>query len=295
VDRAVARCFAGKRRPPLHPSAQVPGLSGSGQKRIRHGWSGDVGSRSRSSKSRRRKQHWLVESDFAAIRLKSRNSRPIGGKGVAGHVAFRWRKKRNRRAPEVAKRYGKETSGQWLTERAQRAGKKLAVGFGSMQTLAEGTFSHDRQGGAGNAPPALRCPRRGRSRRRHHPSSICRALDRKGAVLPVFHGRAGVKKQEGPAITIVATSRFGGAFISTGKIPGANYTVYWIGDRHRGDCNSRKTIPPRIVRPEPIVGPKACAPICGRPSAPRSVRQMHGWPVRQPENLQGPRNPVPPP
>jgi TonB family protein len=35
-----------------------------------------------------------------------------------------------------------------------------------------------------------------------------------------------VKAQQGPAITIVATSRSGGAFDFYGKLPGDNYTVY---------------------------------------------------------------------
>ena len=35
-----------------------------------------------------------------------------------------------------------------------------------------------------------------------------------------------MKKQEGPAITIVATSRSGGAFDFYGKLPGDNYSVY---------------------------------------------------------------------
>ncbi len=39
-------------------------------------------------------------------------------------------------------------------------------------------------------------------------------------------GRSSVKAQQGPAITIVATSRSGGAFNFYGKLPGDNYTVY---------------------------------------------------------------------
>ena len=43
---------------------------------------------------------------------------------------------------------------------------------------------------------------------------------------PNLPSRSTVKKQEGPAITIVATSRSGGAFDFYGKLPGDNYTVY---------------------------------------------------------------------
>jgi hypothetical protein len=47
-----------------------------------------------------------------------------------------------------------------------------------------------------------------------------------GASAPVVVGRSSVKEQQGPAITIVATSRSGGAFNFYGKLPGDNYTIY---------------------------------------------------------------------
>jgi hypothetical protein len=47
-----------------------------------------------------------------------------------------------------------------------------------------------------------------------------------GGSSPTLPGRSSVKQQEGPAITIVATSRSGGAFDFYGKLPGDNYTVY---------------------------------------------------------------------
>jgi hypothetical protein len=43
---------------------------------------------------------------------------------------------------------------------------------------------------------------------------------------PTAPGRSSVRQQQGPAITIVATSRSGGAFDFYGKLPGDNYTVY---------------------------------------------------------------------
>jgi hypothetical protein len=44
---------------------------------------------------------------------------------------------------------------------------------------------------------------------------------------PTLPGRSSLKQQQqGPAITIVATSRSGGAFDFYGKLPGDNYTVY---------------------------------------------------------------------
>jgi hypothetical protein len=47
-----------------------------------------------------------------------------------------------------------------------------------------------------------------------------------GGSNPNLPGRSSVKEQQGPAITIVATSRSGGAFDFYGKLPGDNYTVY---------------------------------------------------------------------
>ena len=47
-----------------------------------------------------------------------------------------------------------------------------------------------------------------------------------GSSSPNPAGRSSVKEQQGPAITIVATSRSGGAFNFYGKLPGDNYTVY---------------------------------------------------------------------
>ena len=47
-----------------------------------------------------------------------------------------------------------------------------------------------------------------------------------GGSDPNLPGRSSVKQQQGPAITIVATSRSGGAFDFYGKLPGDNYTVY---------------------------------------------------------------------
>ena len=47
-----------------------------------------------------------------------------------------------------------------------------------------------------------------------------------GGSAPNLPGRSSVKAQQGPSITVVATSRSGGAFDFYGKLPGDNYTVY---------------------------------------------------------------------
>jgi hypothetical protein len=47
-----------------------------------------------------------------------------------------------------------------------------------------------------------------------------------GSNEPNLPGRSSVKAQSGPGITVVATSRSGGAFDFYGKLAGDNYTVY---------------------------------------------------------------------
>jgi hypothetical protein len=47
-----------------------------------------------------------------------------------------------------------------------------------------------------------------------------------GSSDPILPGRSSVKAQQGPSITVVATSRSGGAFDFYGKLSGDNYTVY---------------------------------------------------------------------
>ena len=52
------------------------------------------------------------------------------------------------------------------------------------------------------------------------------SFDSGNSSAPTLPGRTSVKTDQGPAITIVATSRSGGAFDFYGKLPGDNYTVY---------------------------------------------------------------------
>jgi hypothetical protein len=52
------------------------------------------------------------------------------------------------------------------------------------------------------------------------------SFDSGNSNAPSVPARSSVKTDEGPAITIVATSRSGGAFDFYGKLPGDNYTVY---------------------------------------------------------------------
>jgi hypothetical protein len=52
------------------------------------------------------------------------------------------------------------------------------------------------------------------------------SFDSGNSNAPTVPGRSSIKGDQGPAITIVATSRSGGAFDFYGKLPGDNYTVY---------------------------------------------------------------------
>ena len=81
-------------------------------------------------------------------------------------------------------------------------------------------------GGAGSAPTGISAApgvdvRGGSTNVVNLPS-----FDSGNSNAPTVPGRSTVKGDPGPAITIVATSRSGGAFDFYGKLPGDNYTVY---------------------------------------------------------------------
>ena len=102
---------------------------------------------------------------------------------------------------------------------------KTGAGRGSDPNARGGISPTPGPGGAGSAPTG---------------SSTVPGVDVRGGTtmvtLPSFGsdgsndpnlpGRSPVKQQQGPAITIVATSRSGGAFDFYGKLPGDNYSVY---------------------------------------------------------------------
>ncbi len=115
--------------------------------------------------------------------------------------------------------------GSGLTAEGSGAGKS-DTGRGSDSTARGGISPTPGPGGAGSAPTG---------------SPAVPGVDVRGGstivTLPSFgsDGSSGLsgpgrssamKAQEGPAITVVATSRSGGAFDFYGKLPGDNYTVY---------------------------------------------------------------------
>ncbi len=80
---------------------------------------------------------------------------------------------------------------------------------------------------------------------------------------PNLPGRTAVKEQQGPGITIVATSRSGGAFDFYGKLPGDNYTVYVDTSIGTVVMQFAEANTP-AQRPARLPGRKAFAPICLR-------------------------------
>jgi hypothetical protein len=118
-----------------------------------------------------------------------------------------------------------DASGSGLTGESTGAGK-AGTGHGSDANARGGISPTPGSGGAGSSPTG---------------SPTVPGVDVRGGstvvTLPSFGsdggsgpppvpGRTSVKQQQGPAITIVATSRSGGAFDFYGKLPGDNYTVY---------------------------------------------------------------------
>jgi hypothetical protein len=110
------------------------------------------------------------------------------------------------------------------TSEASGAGK-VGSGRGSDTIAKNGISPEPGPGGAGSVPtgsPAVPgVDVRGGSTIVTLPS-----FGSDGGNDPVVPRRSGVKADQGPAITIVATSRSGGAFDFYGKLPGDNYTIY---------------------------------------------------------------------
>jgi hypothetical protein len=104
---------------------------------------------------------------------------------------------------------------------------KTGTGLGSDPNARTGISPTPGPGGAGTAPtgtPAVP----GVDVRGGSTSNVVSlpGFGSEGGSNPNLPGRSSVKQQEGPAITIVATSSSGGGFDFYGKLPGDNYTVY---------------------------------------------------------------------
>jgi hypothetical protein len=111
-----------------------------------------------------------------------------------------------------------------MTAENSGAGKS-GTGHGSDPNAYAGISPTPGPGGAGTTPTGIPAAPgvdiRGGSAVVNLPS-----FDSGNSTAPSVPGRSNVKGGQGPAITIVATSRSGGAFDFYGKLPGDNYTVY---------------------------------------------------------------------
>jgi hypothetical protein len=112
---------------------------------------------------------------------------------------------------------------------AEAAGAgKTGPGRGSDSNARAGISPTPGPGGAGTAPTGSPAAPGVDVRGGSTNSTIVTlpSFDSGNSVAPSVPARSTVKSDPGPAITIVATSRSGGAFDFYGKLPGDNYTVY---------------------------------------------------------------------
>ncbi len=145
-------------------------------------------------------------------------------------------------------------SGSGLSGAGTGAGK-TGAGVGSDTNARGGISPTPGPGGAGSAPtgtPAVP----GVDVRGGSTNVVNLPSFSEGGSEPTLPGRSGVKKQEGPAITIVATSRSGGAFDFYGKLPGDNYTVYVDTAIGTAVMQFAEANPAAHHQPGSIVGPQ---------------------------------------
>jgi len=210
--------------PPPPSTGSGSGLSGSGRKGTGLGGPGDVGSALAPPKGAG------GSSDNSGIVLSADpGSKPgMPGNGGKGSLAM---------SPSGGDQPGIGGSGggtgigagsgpgSGLTGEATGAGKS-GTAHGSDPNARGGISPTPGPGGAGAAPTGTPAApgvdiRGGSTNVVNLPS-----FDSGNSNVPSAPGRSTVKGDPGPAITIVATSRSGGAFDFYGKLPGDNYTVY---------------------------------------------------------------------
>jgi len=210
--------------PPPPSIGAGPGLSGSGRKGSGLGGPGDVGSVLAPPKGEG------GSNAGSGILISAQPGSKVGMPGTGGKGSLAM-------SPSGGDKPGLGGSGggtsighgdgpgSGLTGAGSGAGK-TGTGVGSDPNARGGISPTPGPGGAGSAPTG---------------SPVVPGVDVRGGstnvvTLPSFGSegsgdpnppkRSTVKKQEGPAITIVATSRSGGAFDFYGKLLGDNYTVY---------------------------------------------------------------------
>jgi hypothetical protein len=213
--------------PPPPSASEGSTLSGSGRTGIGRGALGDVGSPLAPPKSAG------GNSDNSGVVLSTApgSERALPGSGGKGSLAM---------SPSGGDKPGLGGSGggsgigtgkgpgSGLSEKttAENSGAgRSGTGHGSDPNARAGISPTPGPGGAGTAPTGSTAAPgvdiRGGSAIVNLPS-----FDASNSSAPTVPGRSSVKADPGPSITIVATSRSGGAFDFYGKLPGDNYTVY---------------------------------------------------------------------
>jgi hypothetical protein len=210
--------------PPPPSLGSGAGVSGSGRKGAGLGGPGDVGSVLAPPKSEG------GSAAGAGIVLSSQPGSKVGLPGTGGKGALAM-------SPSGGDKPGLggsgggtsighgEGPGSAMTGTGSGAGKP-GTGLGSDANARGGISPTPGPGGAGNAPTGSPVVPGVDVRGGSTSVVTLPSFGSEGGSEPTLPGRSGVKKQEGPAITIVATSRSGGAFDFYGKLPGDNYTVY---------------------------------------------------------------------
>ena len=217
--------LAGNVVPPPPSIGSGPGLSGSGRTGSGLGGPGDAGSVLAPPKGAG------GNSDNSGIVISSQPGSKIGmpGSGSKGSLAMSpgGGDKPGLGGTSGGTGIGNGTgAGSGLTGEGSGAGK-TGTGTGSEPNVRGGISPTPGPGGAGDAPtgsPAVP----GVDVRGGSTTTVVTlpSFGSEGGSNPNLPGRSSVKQQQGPAITIVATSRSGGAFDFYGKLPGDNYTVY---------------------------------------------------------------------
>ncbi|MFY9789681.1 MAG: hypothetical protein WA474_05205 [Candidatus Sulfotelmatobacter sp.] len=219
--------FASNIIPPPPSAASGSDISGSGRTGIGRGAPGDLGSPLAPPKS----AAGSPDNSGVVVSTNPGAERALPGTGGKGSLAM---------SPSGGDKPGLGGSGggsgigagsgpgSGLSNKttAENSGAgKSGAGHGSDPNARGGISPTPGPGGAGSAPTGSSAAPgvdiRGGSAVVNLPS-----FDSSNSSAPTIPGRSSVKADQGPAITIVATSRSGGAFDFYGKLPGENYTVY---------------------------------------------------------------------
>jgi len=241
--------------PPGLGGGSTPFGSGSGRKGAGLGGPGDVGSVLAPPKGEN------GNSDTSGVVLSSQPGSTVGipGNGGKGSLAI---------SPSGGDKpglgglgYGSGIGsgngpGSGLTGEGSGAGK-TGAGHGSDPNAHGGISPTPGPGGVGNAtsgsPSVPGVDVRGGSTVVTLPSF---GSGGEGTSDPTLPGRSSVQGDKGPAITIVATSRSGGAFDFYGKLPGDNYTVYVETTAGTAVMQFAEASPGSGGRTGPLMGPQ---------------------------------------